>query len=113
MTAENLIEPKAETLSIFSNLIGREEVEKGLSYEDGESLKAEIDKTNERVIAELKEDEQLFFHLMVYVSEQSVVDSGEHFRLWMTFWSTIRERYGFTKAGDLGIRLGKYLVLCE
>ena len=113
MTPENANKAKAETLSIFSNLIGREEIEKGLSYKDGENLKAEIDKTNERVIAELAEDEQFFFRLMVYVSDQNLVDSGEHFRLWMTFWSTVRARYGFTEGGDLGIRLGRYLVLCR
>lgn len=113
MTAESLIGPKEETRSIFSNLIGREEVEKGLSYEDGESLKAEIDSTNERVIAELTVDEQSFFRLMVYVSDQGLVDSRERFRLWMTFWRAIRGRYDFTEGGDLGIRLGRYLVLCR
>jgi hypothetical protein len=111
-TPENATERKAELLSIFSNLIGREEVEKGLSYEDGESLKAEIGHANERVIAKLTEDEQIFFRLMVYISDQNLVAGGEHFRLWITFWSIVRARYGFTKGGDLGVRHGTYLVLC-
>ncbi len=113
MKPEGIIEGKTETLLIFSNLIGTEEVEKGLSYEEGKNLETEIDKINERVIAELTEEEQLFFRLMVYVSDQSLVDSREQFRLWMTFWSKIRAIYGFTESGDLGIRLGRYLVLCE
>ena len=108
---ENATDQKVEVLSLFSNLIGREEVEKGLSYEDGESLKAEIDNVNERVIAKLTEDEQIFFRLMVYISDQNLAENGECLRLWIIFWSIIRTRYGFTKCGDLGVRYGTDLVL--
>ncbi len=111
-TPEDATESKGEIISIFSNLIGREGVEKGLPYDKGESLNAEIDNANERVVAKLTEDEQNFFRLMVYVSDQNLVGSVEQVRLWMTFWSIIRARYGFTKSGDLGVRHGMYLVFC-
>jgi len=107
------MDAKREVFLIFSGLIGREEAQEGFNYKDGEIPKAGIGNKNEKIISELTEDEQAALRLMDYVSDHNLVKNGELFRLYNIFWSTIRTRYGFTEGGDLGVRLGKYLVLCE
>jgi len=72
----------------------------------------------EKVVAELDEDEELFYSLLHYVLNTR----GEGGRMGFmvlaalreTFWMTMRARYGYLDHGDLGVRMSEgSLVLVE
>ena len=116
-TAIGEIEERVKEVRNIFTFVGLKDWKRALRHSPNGAV--ESVKAGQRVVAELDDDEELFFSLLDYLCVSGGEDGSIPFqyaaKLRESFWTVIRARYGFSEHGDLGVRRDseERLVLVE